>query len=251
MSSNRPGYFKQLWFRWKTLRLPWRRQFLVGADLAGNTFWEFKDALQANRWRRIVKYSQQAHYADVKISPQWHQWLRHTRIDAPSIQEQQYDVSRQEMMKQLAAKADDRWKSIPSFLDSPKQQQPQPGLELKDPGGYVGQTEPESQQGVTSGVEDPSKVQEVSAGKDTKEVDEGRFKGKTKEKETPPWAKNQPQGGPVMRNLFDPRVEIGEIVNHELALSIGMALQQQFALVPFSTTYVYEAVLTLTLIKSV
>lgn len=130
------------------------------------------------------------------VVAQWHQWLRHTRIDAPSIQEQQYDVSRQEMMKQLAAKADDRWKSIPSFLDSPKQQQPQPGLELKDPGGYVGQTEPESQQGVTSGVEDPSKVQEVSAGKDTKEVDEGRFKGKTKEKETPPWAKNQPQGGP-------------------------------------------------------
>lgn len=41
---------------------------LIGADLAGNTFWEFKDALNANRLRRIVQYSHQAHYADVKIS---------------------------------------------------------------------------------------------------------------------------------------------------------------------------------------
>lgn len=99
-------------------------------------------------------------------------------------------------MKQLAAKADERWRSIPSYLDSPKTQQPQPGMETKDPGGYVGQTASESSEGVTSGVEDPQKVEEVSAGKDSKEVDEGRFKGRTRERETPPWAKNQPQGAP-------------------------------------------------------
>ena len=71
MSSSRglgPGYLKQLWFKWKALHLPWRRQFLAGADLAGNTFWEFRDAINAGRWRRIVKYSKQAHFADVKIS---------------------------------------------------------------------------------------------------------------------------------------------------------------------------------------
>jgi len=65
---NAPSALKQIWLKWKTLRLPWRRQFLAGADLAGNTFWEFKDAMNAQRFRRIVKYSKQSHYADVKIS---------------------------------------------------------------------------------------------------------------------------------------------------------------------------------------
>jgi len=67
-SRSGPGSIKQLWFRWKALRLPWRRQFLAGADLAGNTFWEFKDALNSNRFRRIVKYPRQTHYSEVKIS---------------------------------------------------------------------------------------------------------------------------------------------------------------------------------------
>ena len=63
-----PGALKQIWYKWKTLRLPWRRQFLAGSDLSGNTFWEFKDALNAQRFRRIVKYSKAGHYSDVKIS---------------------------------------------------------------------------------------------------------------------------------------------------------------------------------------
>lgn len=67
---SRPGYFRQLWHRYKALRLPWRRQFLVGADLAGNTFWEFKDAMNSGRFRRMVKYrgGRAVNYADVKIS---------------------------------------------------------------------------------------------------------------------------------------------------------------------------------------
>lgn len=68
MSTRGPGLVKQLWYCYKALKLPWRRQFLIGADLSGNTFWEFKDALNANRLRRIVKFSRKAHYADVKIS---------------------------------------------------------------------------------------------------------------------------------------------------------------------------------------
>ncbi|KAK3107971.1 hypothetical protein LTR53_017945 [Teratosphaeriaceae sp. CCFEE 6253] len=194
-----PGIIRNLWHKWKGLHLPWRKQFLVGADLAGNTFWVFKDALHANRWRRIVRYSPKAHYADVKMSPQWHQWLRHTRPEPPSIQEQQYEVSRQAMMKQLANKADERWKSVPSFLDAPARQQAQPALQPKDPGGYAQQTEPDQNQGVISGVEDAAKVQEVAVeGKDGKEVDEGRFKGTTKEqpreKEAAPWEDQRPKG---------------------------------------------------------
>lgn len=39
-----------------------------GQDLQGNTFWEFRDALNANRLRRIVKYNSKAHLGDVNIS---------------------------------------------------------------------------------------------------------------------------------------------------------------------------------------
>ena len=95
-----------------------------------------------------------------RTTAQWHQWLRHTRFEAPTIPEQQYEVSRQAMMKQLAAQADERWKSVPSYLDPPRMQQSQPPTEMKDPGGYTGQTAPEESEGVTSGVEDPEKVRE-------------------------------------------------------------------------------------------
>ena len=68
MSSNAPGVLRQAWLKWKALRLPWRRQFLIGSDLSGNTFWEFRDDIRAGRWRRIAKYPTGTHHADVKIS---------------------------------------------------------------------------------------------------------------------------------------------------------------------------------------
>ena len=111
-----------------------------GADLQGNTFWEFKDALNSNRFRRIVRYSRKTHYADVQISPQWIQWLRQTRSEVPSILEQQQDLARQAQMKQLAAAADERWASIPSYSDSPKLHQPRPAMEPRDGGGYGNNT---------------------------------------------------------------------------------------------------------------
>jgi hypothetical protein len=73
-----PSALKQIWYKWKTLRLPWRRQFLAGSDLSGNTFWEFKDAMNAQRFRRIVKYSKAGHYSDVKISRKCCESLRAT-----------------------------------------------------------------------------------------------------------------------------------------------------------------------------
>ncbi|KAF3491779.1 uncharacterized protein GIQ15_01296 [Arthroderma uncinatum] len=121
-----------LWFKWKSLKLPWRKMFLVGNDLAGNTYWEFKDALKPGRFRRIVKASPKIHYADVKVSPQWHQWLRYVRPEAPTIEEQQHELLRQQRMKYLAQRADERWASKPSFLDTP-QQQPPPALQSHEP----------------------------------------------------------------------------------------------------------------------
>ncbi|PIA88911.1 NADH-ubiquinone oxidoreductase assembly factor N7BML [Cercospora beticola] len=192
---SKPGALARAWFKWKALRLPWRKTFLVGFDLSGNTFWEFKDALNAGRMRRIVKYSNKTpHYSDVKVTPQWHQWLRHTRDEPPTIQEQQYDISRQAMMKRLAAEADERWNSKPSFLDSPTRNQPQPAIGVKDPGGYAPQTEPEASQGVRSAVDEPSKVENASQGQQ-EGLHEGRFKGKkTKDKKENPWEKLQPKG---------------------------------------------------------
>ncbi|KAJ5569981.1 uncharacterized protein N7459_009411 [Penicillium hispanicum] len=121
-----------LWFKWKSFRLPWRKSFLVGNDLAGNTFWEFKDVMNANRYRRIVKFDPKTHYGDVQVTPQWHQWLRYVREHPPSIEEQQQDVLRQRQIKELARLADERWASKPSFLDKPQTQQPAPAMESSE-----------------------------------------------------------------------------------------------------------------------
>lgn len=121
-----------LWFKWKALKLPWRRSWVVGQDLSGNTFWEFRDALNANRNRRIVKYNPKTHYGDVKITPQWHQWLRYVRHEPPSIEEQQRDLLRQAQIKKLAQIADEKWAAKPSFLDKPKTQQPAPVTRTSD-----------------------------------------------------------------------------------------------------------------------
>ncbi|KAK4165339.1 NADH-ubiquinone oxidoreductase assembly factor N7BML [Cladorrhinum sp. PSN259] len=119
------------YYKWKSIRLPWRRQFLVGMDLQNNTFWEFRDRgtptpNPANpnphfRWRRIVypPPSAKVHPSDIKISPAWHQWLRHTRSQPPSLDEQQADVIRQERIKALAAQADARWAAKPGYVDAP------------------------------------------------------------------------------------------------------------------------------------
>ena len=111
-------------------------------DLAGTTFWEFKDPLNPVRSRRMAEQSRRKHYADMQISPAWHQWLRHTRFDAPSIEEQQADMQRQFQLKQLAQLADERWASKASYLDSPKDTgQTAPATAPKDSGGYKGKME--------------------------------------------------------------------------------------------------------------
>jgi len=112
-----------------------------GFDLHGNTFWEFKDAQHALRNRRIAKYHRSTHYGDVNVSPSWMQWLRHTRLDPPTIAEQQMDQERQERIKVLAARADARWAAKPSALDTPDRQQPVQMLQNRDPDRGVVQTD--------------------------------------------------------------------------------------------------------------
>ncbi|KAH8176015.1 NADH ubiquinone oxidoreductase subunit NDUFA12 domain-containing protein [Sarocladium implicatum] len=118
MSSRRISTLSQAWYRWKALRLPWRRRFLVGFDLAGNTYWEFRPR-GVERLRRIVHHPRSTHYSDVKVTPLWHQWLRYTREHPPSIEEQRNEVTRQARMKYLAAEADARWEAKPRLTDAP------------------------------------------------------------------------------------------------------------------------------------
>ena len=90
----------------------------IGYDLIGNTYWEFRPR-GVERWRRIVDYPRSTHYSAVKVSPLWHQWLRYTREDPPSIEEQQKEVVRQARMKHLASAADARWEAKPKLTDAP------------------------------------------------------------------------------------------------------------------------------------
>ena len=167
------GTARDLWIRWKMLRLPWRKRFLVGMyqdafsrkrntvlthtagqDLHGNTFWEFKDAINHNRWRRIVQGHRKTHHSDVKISPQWHQWLRRTRADPPSIQEQIADVQRIEQMKHNARLADERWAAKAKYIAKPE---PTPTVTAPPMNGVAQARPPPSEQKTknTAEMEDP------------------------------------------------------------------------------------------------
>lgn len=107
--------------------------------------------------------------------------------------EQQYEVARQANMLQLAAEADARWNSVPSFLDSPNKQQPAPAIGVQDPAGYMhnNQTEPTENEGVRSAVGDEGEVKAATEGRT---VDEGRFKGKAKDKDANPWKQRSRKG---------------------------------------------------------
>lgn len=153
MAPKRIGPLARAWFKWKALRLPWRKRFLMGEyfsslsslpptlassnhttfmrltkippgfDLEGNTYWEFRltrGTSSDERWRRIVNYPRSTHYSQVKVSPQWHQWLRHTRRDPPTLGEQEGDVARREQIKRLAAEADARWEAKPKVMEAPE-----------------------------------------------------------------------------------------------------------------------------------
>ncbi|KAI9784326.1 MAG: hypothetical protein M1839_002387 [Geoglossum umbratile] len=106
-------------------------------DLSGNTFWEFKDHQNGGRFRRIVKYKNPTHHSDVKITPQWHQWLRQVRKAPPSIAEQQQDVARMQSLRVLARIADERWTNQPSLLENPRAQS-KPTTTPNEPGGDAG-----------------------------------------------------------------------------------------------------------------
>ncbi|KAF3060051.1 hypothetical protein GL218_04746 [Daldinia childiae] len=137
------GPIRKAWYQWKALRLPWRKRFLVGLDLQGNTYWEFRlvrgdPSAPDSRFRRIVNYPRSTHYSEVKVPPSWHQWLRYQRQQPPTLDEQAGDVVRQERIKVLAAEADARWEAKPSLVGVPGRERGQPVPPLN-----AGQTQPQ------------------------------------------------------------------------------------------------------------
>ncbi|KUI64554.1 NADH-ubiquinone oxidoreductase assembly factor N7BML [Cytospora mali] len=159
MSSKQISPLLRSWYKWKALRLPWRKKFLIGLDLQGNTYWEFRDVRgdpsdPAVRWRRIVEYPRNTHFGDVKVPPQWHQWLRYIRVKPPSIQEQHAEIRRQQQIKYLAAEADARWEAKPRYVDAPGQVMGQPVAALESKAARGGSSTQETQSGEGSTQKD-------------------------------------------------------------------------------------------------
>ncbi|KAL6721499.1 hypothetical protein ACLMJK_000603 [Lecanora helva] len=138
MSTPPSNYLATLWLKWKSLKLPWRRRWLAGQDLAGNTYWYFKPTLSAPNTRRILQNNPKIPYSDLDISPSWHQWLRHTRPTPPSLQEQRADVQRQVELKRRAQLADERWKAQGSFIEKPRRGNLEVGIGDGEKEGTVG-----------------------------------------------------------------------------------------------------------------
>lgn len=105
--------FQKIWHQWKSLKnVPFRKKWFVGYDLDGNTYWEFSNYNNPRgRLRRIVEYREKkSNFTDYKLPPMWLQWLRHTRPQMPTLQQLLAEEQRQQVMKILAQRADNKWK---------------------------------------------------------------------------------------------------------------------------------------------
>lgn len=100
---------------------------------------------------------------DNRIPAQWHQWLRYVRHDAPTIEEQQQDLLRQQQIKHLARLADERWASKPSYLDKPQTQQPGPATRTSDLTFHPGAGQKQDQAGVRNAVGSQAEISDKAS----------------------------------------------------------------------------------------
>lgn len=111
--KNKYTPFQRLMHQWKARRdIPFRKKFFIGYDLHGNTYWEFTVDGNMQRLRRKTEpFKPQLFKADYfsTIPPQWLQWLRRTRPNAPTLEELINDQVRQQKIKILADQADEKW----------------------------------------------------------------------------------------------------------------------------------------------
>ncbi|KAJ2610537.1 hypothetical protein H4S08_003570 [Coemansia sp. RSA 1365] len=95
---------RSMYLWWKALRLPWRKDVLAGTDLDGNLYFE-RLVRGVNRPRRRVLYRKNItvdEYSDKIIPVQWQAWMRHTRVQAPTMAELVLDMRRQERVAENA-----------------------------------------------------------------------------------------------------------------------------------------------------
>ncbi|KAL9039919.1 MAG: hypothetical protein Q9180_002240 [Flavoplaca navasiana] len=183
--------FQTVWQKWKSLKLPWRRRWLAGADLAGNKYYYFRPHASAKP-RRILQQNPLIPYSDINIPVQWHQWLRHTRPTAPTIQELQSDETRKEQLKQLAAAADRRWASKPSVLDKPRRRNQEVGVGDGEGGvGVVGRKGESTE--AMDGKGDGGEGQRLDKGVKGEDVRDSWGEGQKGRGENP-WVKARPRG---------------------------------------------------------
>lgn len=113
--------WKRLLHKWQARRdIPFRRKFFIGYDLYGNTYWEFTiDGNMSRLRRKLEPFKQEIFKVDYfrTIPPQWLQWLRRTRFDAPTLEELVQDQLRQQRLKILARQADEKWQLEKLRLD--------------------------------------------------------------------------------------------------------------------------------------
>ncbi|KAG5965138.1 hypothetical protein E4U58_002924 [Claviceps cyperi] len=178
------GPLTRAYYRWKTLRLPWRKRFFIGYDLQGNTYWEFKLTSADTRMRRIVNYPSKTYNSQVKVSPLWHQWLRYARNTPPSLDEQHGDVLRKERMKVLAAEADARWDAKPRLLGADEPSQATLGAEAKSEINVESETQ--HQRGV-GGAEGAETAPGMQSAKDVDNADDSWEKAKKAQKVADTW----------------------------------------------------------------
>jgi len=114
---------RALYNRFLSLPLPWRRHILAGTDLSQHTsYWLFRIPGSSKPRRIALPYMPRPFarkgFANVhpsrlegmEIPPQWVQWLKYTREDAPTLEELQADVGRRERMRVLVGGIEERWK---------------------------------------------------------------------------------------------------------------------------------------------
>ncbi|KIY64190.1 hypothetical protein CYLTODRAFT_402177 [Cylindrobasidium torrendii FP15055 ss-10] len=138
------SFFSRLHRVWRTIRHP---TGYVGRDLEGNMFFEKRNPLpDARRMKRTVEYATKDAYWDYiggkkRLPAQWSAWLSHTRIDAPTWDELQRDMARQQQLKIRVAAIEQRDREEKMLiarqqyeaLNPPPPQQAEPQPAAKEP----------------------------------------------------------------------------------------------------------------------
>ncbi|CDS05720.1 hypothetical protein LRAMOSA08248 [Lichtheimia ramosa] len=135
MSTKAPlSTLQRLRLIYKTSRFPWKKHVMVGWDLDGNEYWEMPNPNNPEgRWKRWVQLKE--HDGDVglfeenKLPVQWQAWLRHTRFEAPRIQELVQEQRRLAILRERVRKLEIAEQEEKLRLANKQQDQEQPSVQ--------------------------------------------------------------------------------------------------------------------------